>query len=57
MVTPDPGQGSFDAEVVDSAGNRYVQLSGYRTVAVPNSIDAEPLKALQMAMSLEAVAA
>ena len=23
VVTPDPAQGSFDAEVVDTAGNRY----------------------------------
>ena len=23
MVTPDPKQGTFDAEVVDAAGNRY----------------------------------
>jgi acyl transferase domain-containing protein/NAD(P)-dependent dehydrogenase (short-subunit alcohol dehydrogenase family) len=57
VVTPNQAQGSFDAEVVDAAGNRYVQLKGYRTVAVPNSIIGEPLKALQMAMSLEAVAA
>ena len=47
VVTPNQAHGSFDAEVVDAAGNRYVQLSGYRTVAVPNSIDGEPLKALQ----------
>ena len=57
VVTPNRDQGSFDAEVVDGGGNRYVQLSGYRTVSVPNSIDAEHLKALQTAMSLEAVAA
>jgi len=47
VVTPDPDQGSFNAEVVDAAGNRYVHLSGYRTVALPNSVDAEALKALQ----------
>ena len=57
VVTPDPGRGSFDAEVVDTKGNRYLHLSGYRTVAVPNAVDAELLKALQAAMSLEAVAA
>jgi hypothetical protein len=57
VVTPDQAQGSFDAEVVDQAGNRYVQLIGYRTVSLPNSIDAERLKALQMAMSVEPVAA
>ena len=53
MVTPDPDRGSFDAEVVDAKGNRYLHLSGYRTVAVPNAVDAEPLKALQAAMSLK----
>ncbi len=57
VVTLNQVQGSFDAEVVDAAGNRFVQLSGYRTVAVPNSIDGERLKPLQMAMSLEPVAA
>ncbi len=57
VVTLNQAQGSFDAEVVDAAGNRYVQLSGYRTVAVPNSIDAQHLKPLQVAMSLEPVAA
>jgi hypothetical protein len=57
VVTPNQAQGSFDGEVVDLAGNRYVQLRGYRTVAVPNNIAGESLKALQMAMSLEGVAA
>jgi len=47
VVTPDPEQGSFDADVVDIAGNLYVRLRGYRTVALPNDVDAEPLKALQ----------
>ena len=45
VVTPHPDQESFDAEVVDTKGNCYVQLSGYRTAAMPNSLDAEPLKA------------
>jgi NAD(P)-dependent dehydrogenase (short-subunit alcohol dehydrogenase family)/acyl carrier protein len=57
VVTSDRDRGSFDAEVVDTKGNRYLQLSGYRTVAVPNAVDAERLKALQAAMSLETVAA
>jgi acyl transferase domain-containing protein/acyl carrier protein len=57
VVTSDPGRGSFDAEVVDTEGNCYLQLSGYRTVAVPNAMNAERLKALQAAMSLDAVAA
>jgi acyl transferase domain-containing protein/NAD(P)-dependent dehydrogenase (short-subunit alcohol dehydrogenase family) len=47
VVTPKPDQGSFDAEVVDAAGNQYVQMRGYCTVATPNTIDAEPLKQLQ----------
>ena len=51
MVTPHPEQESFDAEVVDAKGNCYVQLSGYKTVALPNSVDAEPLKALKAAMA------
>jgi NAD(P)-dependent dehydrogenase (short-subunit alcohol dehydrogenase family) len=56
-ITPKPGQGSFDAEVVDAAANCYVQLRGYRTVAVPSAIDAQRLKALQAAMSLETIVA
>jgi hypothetical protein len=42
---------------VGSAGNRYVQLRGYRTVAVPKAIDAESLNALQSLISLAPVAA
>ena len=57
VITPDPVGGSFDAEVVDASGKRYVQLSGYRTVATPNAIDGEQLKALRSMMSLELVAA
>ena len=49
VVTPDPDHGSFDAEVVDTTGKQYVRLSGYRTVALPSSVDAEPLKALRAA--------
>jgi hypothetical protein len=57
VVTPDPGRGSFDAEVVDARGNRYLLLSGYRTVAVSRAVDPERLKALQTAICLETVAA
>jgi hypothetical protein len=57
VVTPDPSHGSFGAEVVDANGNRYLQLNGYRTVAVPGMVDAQKLKALHEAMSLEPVAA
>ncbi|MFZ0420014.1 MAG: SDR family NAD(P)-dependent oxidoreductase [Candidatus Sulfotelmatobacter sp.] len=57
VVTPNEDHGSFDAEVVDTNGNRYLQISGYRTVAVPGAVDNERLKALQAAMSLETAAA
>ena len=57
VVTPDWDRGSFDAEVVDAKGNRYLHLSGYRTVAVSSAVDAGRLKALRAAMSLETVAA
>ncbi|MGA3315654.1 MAG: SDR family NAD(P)-dependent oxidoreductase [Candidatus Korobacteraceae bacterium] len=51
VVTPHPDQESFDAEVVDTKGNCYVQLSGYRTAAMPNSLDAGPLKLLHAVMA------
>ncbi|MBZ5646941.1 MAG: SDR family oxidoreductase [Acidobacteriia bacterium] len=47
VVTPNPEQGTFDAEVLDTAGTRYLQLTGYRTVALPGGVDADALKALQ----------
>jgi acyl carrier protein/NAD(P)-dependent dehydrogenase (short-subunit alcohol dehydrogenase family) len=56
VVTPDPTRGSFHAEVVDTSGNCYVQLRGYRTVALPSAVDSERLKALQAIMSAEEVA-
>ena len=57
VVTPNVDQGSFDVEVVDTTGNRYVQVSGYRTVAFPNGVAAGPLKALQAAISLQSAVA
>jgi hypothetical protein len=57
IVSPNPSQGSFDAEVIDTEGNRYVQLTGYRTVAVPNAVDVEKVKVLHAIMQLEPVAA
>jgi len=57
VVTPDTGRGSFDADVVDTTGNRYVRLRGYRTVALPNAFDAKQLKALQTVMSPQSVVA
>jgi hypothetical protein len=56
VVIPNLHEGSFDAEVVDEKGNRYLQLSGYRTIAAPGTVDAGRLKVLQAAMSLEEVA-
>ena len=47
VVTPDTKGEKFDAEVVDTQGNRYLRLTGYRTVTLPDSVDAEPLQALQ----------
>jgi NAD(P)-dependent dehydrogenase (short-subunit alcohol dehydrogenase family) len=47
VVTPDEKHGSFDAEVVDADGNRYVRLIGYKTVALSDSVDGAPLEALQ----------
>ncbi len=57
VVTPNPSRGSFDAEILDSQGNLYLRLTDYRTVAVPNSIDAERTKTLRAAMSPEPVTA
>jgi hypothetical protein len=50
VVTHNADPGSFDAEVVDAAGNRYVELCGYRTVGQPGTVDAGPLRALQAAL-------
>jgi len=47
IVTPDSAGEKFDAEVVDTQGNRYLRLTGYRTVTLPDSVDAESLHALQ----------
>jgi len=46
VVTPDPDQASCDVEVVDAAGNLYLQMTGYRTVAMPDAIDIGPLQNL-----------
>ena len=56
VVTPQPEQGSFDAEVVDTAGNRYVRLGGYSTLALPDGLDAEALKTVQTVVSPEPAA-
>ena len=38
VVTPRERGASFDAEVVDEAGNCYVALQGYRTVTLSNDV-------------------
>jgi hypothetical protein len=57
LVYPSPGGESFDAHVVGADGAPFLHLTGYRTVAVGSGLDADRLKALQAAISLEAVAA
>ena len=57
LVIPHPGEGSFNAEVIDEKGNCYLQLSGYRTVGLPALVDAGKLEVLQSVMSSEAVQA
>jgi len=52
-----PNQSGFEAEIVDKNGNRYLYLNGYGTVAIPDAVDAERLKALQSIMSGEGVRA
>ena len=39
LVTPVDGGAAFDAQVVDDAGNIYVDLHGYRTVQLPGSVN------------------
>ena len=51
VATPDPDHGSFDAQVVDTNGNVYVHLTGYRTVALFNGVDAEPAKELHAVLA------
>jgi len=47
IVTPAPTGDAFDAEVVDRAGNRYLELTGYRTVTFRENIDAGLLRRLE----------
>jgi len=47
VVTADPVQSSFEAEVLDEAGTRYVRVSGYRTVALPTKVEPALLKAMK----------
>jgi acyl transferase domain-containing protein/acyl carrier protein/NAD(P)-dependent dehydrogenase (short-subunit alcohol dehydrogenase family) len=56
-VTPDLEQGSFDVEVIDTAGNRHLYLAGYRTVPLPAGADPQALTVLRNAMAAELVMA
>ena len=51
IVTPDKVHETFDAEVLDTKGNCYLQLIGYKTVALPDAVNAAGLKALQEVIS------
>lgn len=57
VVAPQPEPSQFDVAVLDTAGNVYVQLRGYRTVAFPKGVDANALQALQALMPLQTAAA
>jgi hypothetical protein len=57
VVTPDSSRGTFDAEVIDSKGRRYVQLIGYRTIAIPTALNPEQVEPLRAALSPAPVAA
>jgi hypothetical protein len=39
LVTPVDGGAAFDAQVLDDAGNIYIDLHGYRTVQLPGSVN------------------
>ncbi len=49
VVTP-ASDGSFASRVVDAEGNVLLTLQGYRTMELPEAIDAELLKPLQSAL-------
>ena len=57
VVTPNVGQKSFAAEILDDKGNCHLSLEGYQTVALPDFVDLERLRSLQAILSGEAVAA
>jgi hypothetical protein len=46
VVNAHAHEGAFDAEVVDAAGNRFLEMTGYRTVTVPDPVNLEALEAL-----------
>jgi hypothetical protein len=56
LVTPGPDGGSFDADVVDSAGRCYARVSGYRTVTFRENVAAEAFEALRERPAMMAMA-
>ncbi len=56
MVTPHPEQETFDAEVVDASGTRYLSIDGYRTTLLPAPIDADALTSLRNLLTPQGVA-
>ncbi|HKS73470.1 MAG TPA: SDR family NAD(P)-dependent oxidoreductase, partial [Terriglobales bacterium] len=56
IVTSTSDREGFAADVVDASGQLSLRLMGYRTVALPGGVDATALKALQEAISPQAVA-
>ena len=48
---PMPATGSFDADVVDRAGTRYLHVSGYRTVVFREDVDARVFASAQAVMA------
>ena len=57
VVTPNTVSGSFDADVVDASGKRFIHIDGYRTVAAGGLNNPELVKVLQAMLSPELVAA
>jgi hypothetical protein len=51
VVTPHPAGASFDVEVVDSGGARYVRMHGYRTTTLREDIDARLFAPAYVAMA------
>jgi hypothetical protein len=51
VVTANPTAGSFDADVVDGAGVRYLHVSGYRTVVFRESVDVPVLGSAHAALA------
>ena len=51
IVTADPAAASFHASVVDAAGTRYLEVSGYQTVVFREDIDSRVFAAAEAVMA------